>query len=202
MVKLNRIYTRTGDDGSTGLADGSRTPKTSTRVAAYGTCDEANSALGLARLHASGEALEIITRIQNDLFDVGADLATPQMPWEGPDFGPNGIPAEWQPLRTAQSQIDRLEAEIDAMNADLQPLSSFILPGGTPLSAHLHMARTIVRRAEREAVAAAAEAPVNRAAIHYLNRLSDHLFVMARHANRPGSGGGEGDLLWVPARNR
>jgi cob(I)alamin adenosyltransferase len=203
MVKLNRIYTRTGDDGSTGLADGSRTPKTSARVAAYGTCDEANSALGLARLHASGEALEIITRIQNDLFDVGADLATPQMPWEGPDFGPNGIAAEWQPLRTAQSQVDRLEAEIDAMNAELQPLSSFILPGGTPLSAHLHMARTIVRRAEREAVAAAAEAPVNRAAIHYLNRLSDHLFVMARHANRPESqGGGEGDLLWVPARNR
>jgi cob(I)alamin adenosyltransferase len=206
MVKLNRIYTRTGDDGSTGLADGSRIAKTAARVAAYGTCDEANSALGLARLHATGADLEILTRIQNDLFDVGADLATPQMPWEGPDFGPNGKPADWQPLRTHQVQIDRLEAEIDAMNAELEPLSSFILPGGTPLSAHLHVARTIVRRAEREAVAAAAEAAVNPAAIHYLNRLSDHLFVMARHANRPlppgQAGGGEGDLLWVPAQNR
>lgn len=201
MVKLNRIYTRTGDDGTTGLADGTRIAKTAARVAAYGTCDEANSALGLARLSADAAKIAVIERIQNDLFDVGADLATPRMPWEGEDFGPNGMAAEWQPLRTAQSQVDRLEAEIDAMNAALDPLSSFILPGGTTVSAHLHVARTIVRRAEREAVAAAAEAAVNPVAIHYLNRLSDHLFVMARHANRL-EGGGEGDILWVPARNR
>lgn len=197
MVKLNKIYTRTGDDGTTGLADGSRLPKSALRVAAYGTTDEANSALGLARLHAEGGYLDILARIQNDLFDVGADLATPQMPWEGDDFGPNGTAAPWQPLRTSASQVTRLEAEIDAMNADLAPLGSFILPGGTPLSAHLHMARTIVRRAEREAVAAAAEAAVNAHAIHFLNRLSDHLFVMARHANRAA-----GDPLWVPAANR
>lgn len=201
MVKLNRIYTRTGDDGTTGLADGSRTPKTAARVASYGTADEANSVLGLARLHAADEALAIISRIQNDLFDVGADLATPQMPWEGADFGPNGVAADWPTLRTHQAQIDRLEAEIDAMNADLAPLSSFILPGGTPLSAHLHLARTIVRRAERDAVAAAAQAAINPLAIHYLNRLSDHLFVMSRHVNRPELGG-TGDLLWVPAQNR
>ncbi len=196
MVKLNRIYTRTGDDGTTGLVDGSRVSKSCPRVAAYGTTDEANSALGVARLHATGDPLAMIIRIQNDLFDVGADLATPGNDWEA------GAPQpEWPPLRIVQSQIDRLEAEIDAMNADLQPLNSFILPGGTPLSAHLHVARTIIRRAEREAVAAAADGPVNPAAIHYLNRLSDHLFVMARHANRP-EVGGEGDPLWVPAQNR
>ncbi len=196
MVKLNRIYTRTGDDGTTGLVDGSRVSKSCSRVAAYGTTDEANSALGVARLHAAGDQLATIIRIQNDLFDVGADLATP-----GDDWRPGALQPEWPPLRVVRSQIDRLEAEIDAMNAELQPLNSFILPGGTPLSAHLHVARTIVRRAEREAVAAAAEAPVNPAAIHYLNRLSDHLFVMARHANRP-EGGGKGDPLWVPAQNR
>ncbi len=196
MVKLNRIYTRTGDDGTTGLVDGSRVSKSCPRVAAYGTTDEANSALGVARLHASADHLAMIVRIQNDLFDVGADLATP-----GDDWNPGAPQPEWPPLRIVQSQIDRLEAEIDGMNADLEPLNSFILPGGTPLSAFLHVARTIVRRAEREAVAAAADAPVNPAAIHYLNRLSDHLFVMARHANRP-ERGGEGDPLWVPAQNR
>lgn len=196
MVKLNRIYTRTGDDGTTGLVDGSRVSKSCPRVAAYGTTDEANSALGVARLHAADAHLAMIIRIQNDLFDVGADLATPGNDWEA------GAPQpEWPPLRVVQSQVDRLEAEIDAMNADLEALNSFILPGGTPLSAHLHVARTIVRRAEREAVAAAAQGPVNPAAIHYLNRLSDHLFVMARHANRP-QAGGEGDPLWVPAQNR
>jgi cob(I)alamin adenosyltransferase len=196
MVKLNRIYTRTGDDGTTGLVDGSRVSKSCPRVAAYGTTDEANSALGVARLHATADHLAMIIRVQNDLFDVGADLATP-----GEDWLPGAPQPEWPPLRVVPSQVARLETEIDAMNADLQPLNSFILPGGTPLSAHLHVARTIVRRAEREAVAAAAEAPVNPAAIHYLNRLSDHLFVMARHANRL-EGGGEGDPLWVPAQNR
>ncbi len=197
MVKLNKIYTRTGDDGTTGLADGSRLSKSAMRVAAYGSCDEANSALGIARLHATGDYLSIIGRIQNDLFDVGADLSTPQMPWEADDFGPNDQKAEWQPLRTSARQVTRLEEEIDAMNADLSPLRSFILPGGTPLAAHLHLARTIVRRAEREAVAAAADAHINAHAIHFLNRLSDHLFVMARHANLA-----VGDPLWVPAANR
>lgn len=201
MVKLNRIYTRTGDDGTTGLADGSRLAKDEPRVAAYGTCDEANSALGLARLHASGDVLDMITRIQNDLFDVGADLATPRMPWEGDDFGPNGTPAEWPTLRASAAQVVRLETEIDAMNAALAPLTSFILPGGTALSVALHVARTIVRRAERDTVAAARTVALNPHALHYLNRLSDHLFVLARHANRPDAGG-EGDLLWVPALNR
>jgi cob(I)alamin adenosyltransferase len=201
LVKLNRIYTRTGDDGSTGLADGSRVPKDSPRIAATGSCDEANSALGLARLHATGEALAMLARIQNDLFDVGADLATPRMPWEGTDFGPNDVKPEWSPLRTAPTQVARLEAEIDSMNADLAPLSSFILPGGTPLSAALHLARATVRRAERDAVSAARLDALNPHALHYLNRLSDHLFVFARIANRAEIGG-EGDILWVPAANR
>jgi len=196
MVKLNRIYTRTGDDGTTGLVDGSRLRKDCARVAAYGTTDEANSALGVARLHVTEPHAAMILRIQNDLFDVGADLATP-----GDDFLPDGTKPEWEPLRIVQSQIDRLEAEIDSMNADLKALESFILPGGTPASAHLHVARTIVRRAEREAITAAADNVINPLAIHYLNRLSDHLFVMARHANRPESGG-SGDILWVPAANR
>jgi cob(I)alamin adenosyltransferase len=201
MVKLNRIYTRTGDDGSTGLADGSRLSKADARVAAYGTTDEANAALGLAALVASAPYAEMIARIQNDLFDVGADLATPRLGWEGPDFAPNGAEAAWQPLRTAATQVERLEAEIDELNAGLAALNSFILPGGTELAARLHVARTIVRRAEREAVAAAACADINPIAIRYLNRLSDLLFVMARHANRPESGGA-GDVLWVPAANR
>ena len=196
MVKLNKIYTRTGDDGTTGLVGGARLRKDSARVSAYGTVDEANSILGLARLQAQGDGLAILGRIQNDLFDLGADLATP-----GEDFRPGAPQPEWPPLRIVQSQVDRLEAEIDAMNAELAPLNSFILPGGTPLSAHLLVARTIVRRAERDAVTAAAHEPINPAAITYLNRLSDHLFVMARHSNRVETGG-EGDILWVPAANR
>jgi len=192
MVKLNRIYTRTGDDGSTGLADGSRLRKDAARVSAYGSTDEAMSSIGVARLHAGEPYAAMLTRIQNDLFDVGADLATP-----GDDFADGGTKPEWEPLRTVQSQIDRLEIEIDQMNADLAPLNSFILPGGTALSAHLHVARTVTRRAERDAVTAAAQTLINPLAIRFLNRLSDHLFVMARHANRE-----VGDILWVPAANR
>lgn len=189
MVKLNRIYTRTGDDGTTGLADGSRLAKDAARVAAYGTVDEANSAIGVARLHAEGPHQEMLMRVQNDLFDLGADLSTPEEP-EG-----------WQALRIVGSQVARLEAEIDAMNAALAPLNSFVLPAGTALAAHLHVARTVVRRAERAGVTAAAQTRVNPLALHYLNRLSDHLFVMARHANLPAHGG-SGDVLWVPAANR
>ena len=187
MVRLNRIYTRTGDDGTTGLADGGRRAKDDARVAAYGTVDEANSVIGLVRLHTAGADLDrALARIQNDLFDVGADLATP-----GDDFGP-----ETKSLRATDGQVARLEAEIDAMNADLAPLTSFILPGGTAAAAYLHLARTTVRRAERLAVTAARTEPVNPAAIRYLNRLSDHLFVAARVAN-PG-----GDILWVPGASR
>jgi len=183
MVKLNKIYTRTGDDGTTGLADGSRVSKTSLRVASYGSCDEANSVIGLARLSTAGDVDAMLARIQNELFDVGADLATP----EGP---------EWA-LRATQAQVDRLETEIDAMNADLAPLNSFILPGGTPASAWLHLARTVVRRAEREAVAANITEPISPLAIAYLNRLSDHLFVLARSENAS-----NGDILWVPGASR
>jgi len=186
MVKLNRIYTRTGDDGTTGLADGGRRPKDDDRIAAYGTVDEANSVIGLARLHADGPLDLMLARIQNDLFDVGADLATP-----GDDFGPDS-----KSLRATPAQVARLEAEIDAMNADLAPLTSFILPGGTPAAAYLHLARTVVRRAERRAVTAARAEPVNGYAIQYLNRLSDYLFVAARAANP------RGDVLWVPGATR
>ncbi len=196
MVKLNKIYTRTGDDGTTGLVGGVRVPKHDARVAAYGTIEEANSVLGIACLHAKGEALAMIRRMQNDLFDVGADLASP-----GDDFLPGAAQPPYPMLRAVQSQVDRLEAEIDAMNAALAHLKSFILPGGTALSAHLHLARTVLRRAEREAVAAAANAVLNPVAIRYLNRASDHLFVLARHENRAESGG-DGDILWVPAANR
>jgi len=186
MVKLNRIYTRTGDDGSTGLASGDRRQKDDARVAAYGTVDEANSVIGLARLHAEPALDAMLAAIQNDLFDVGADLATP-----GDDFGPDSAS-----LRATPAQVARLEAEIDAMNATLSPLTSFILPGGTAAAAALHLARTVVRRAERLCVTAARAEPVNPAAIQYLNRLSDHLFVAARVAN-PG-----GDVLWVPGASR
>jgi cob(I)alamin adenosyltransferase len=192
MVKLNKIYTRTGDDGSTGLADGSRRRKDAARIAAYGSTDEAMSAIGIARLHGSAEQDAMLARIQNDLFDVGADLATP-----GDDFLPGGSQPEWPPLRAVQPQIDRLEAEIDAMNAVLEPLNSFILPGGSAFAAHVHLARAITRRAERDAVTAAALEPINPLALKYLNRLSDHLFVLARHANRH-----TGDPLWVPGKNR
>lgn len=185
MVKLNRIYTRTGDDGTTGLADGARRAKDDARIAAYGTVDEANAVIGIVRLHTSGDLDAMLARIQNDLFDVGADLATPGD--DGPD-GPN--------LRATPGQVTRLETEIDAMNAGLTPLKSFILPGGSAAAAYLHLARTVVRRAERLAVTAAAAEPVNIHAVHYLNRLSDHLFVAGRVAN-PG-----GDVLWVPGASR
>ncbi len=188
MVKLNKIYTRTGDDGTTGLVDGSRRPKHALRIDAYGTVDEANSVIGMARLHLSDAEDAMLSRIQNDLFDLGADLATP-----GDDFAPAAMA-----LRITQPQIDRLEGEIDAMNATLAPLTSFILPGGTPGAAYLHLARCTVRRAERIAVAAADEEAINPLAITYLNRLSDHLFVMARAVNAAGTG----DVLWVPGGNR
>lgn len=187
MVKLNRIYTRTGDDGTTGLVDGSRRPKDAARIAAYGTVDEANSVIGMARLTAEPDHDAMLARIQNDLFDVGADLATP-----GDDFAPTAMS-----LRATATQVTRLETEIDAMNASLSPLTSFILPGGSPTSAALHLARTTVRRAERHAVTAARDEPVNPLAIEYLNRLSDHLFVLARAANRT-----NGDVLWVPGAGR
>ncbi len=187
MVKLTRIYTRGGDAGATSLGDGSRVPKHDLRVGAYGTVDEANAVIGMARLHAKGEADAMLARIQNDLFDLGADLCTPIE--ESPKY---------PPLRIAQAQVDRLEREIDAMNARLAALNSFILPGGSALAAHLHLGRTVVRRAERLITELAAAEPVNPAAIRYANRLSDHLFVLARHANDDGGA----DVLWVPGANR
>lgn len=189
MVVLNRIYTRTGDAGDTALSDGSRVPKHDPRVEAYGTVDETNAALGLARLHADGEMAARLAVIQNDLFDLGADLSRPQMDRDGD--------APYRVLRIVQSQVDRLETEIDAMNAALSPLRSFILPGGTALAAHLHLCRTIARRAERRATELAAGGDVNPAAVRYLNRLSDWLFVAARVAN-----GADGDVLWVPGASR
>ena len=183
MVKLNKIYTKTGDDGTTGLVDGSRVPKHDPRMAAIGDVDEANSLIGIAAVHASSEMLKSLRTIQNDMFDLGADIATP----EG-NFG-------WEPLRIVPAQVLRLEAEIDRMNAGLTPLNSFILPGGSGLAAHLHVARAAVRRAERSAVAATG---LNPQALAYLNRLSDHLFTMARVAN----GNGADDILWVPGASR
>jgi cob(I)alamin adenosyltransferase len=192
MVTLTRIYTRAGDDGHTALVDGQRRPKHDLRIEAYGTVDETNACVGLARLHTGGdpEADGMLARIQNDLFDLGADLATPQKPGE----------AGRDALRIIDSQVERLEREIDAMNEALSPLRSFVLPGGSPASAHLHLARTVCRRAER-LVVALAERPdeaVSPAAIRYLNRLSDHLFVASRHVNE----GGRADVLWVPGQNR
>lgn len=186
MVRLTRIYTRGGDQGETSLGDGTRVPKQSLRVEAYGTVDEANAAIGLARLHAESDALAMLARIQHDLFDLGADLCTPET-------GQHGQPA----LRIVPAQTDRLEREIDTMNADLPALDSFILPGGTPLAATLHLARTITRRAERLVAALAVAETVNPEAVKYLNRLSDHLFVLSRVANRPA-----GDILWQPGANR
>ena len=185
MVRLTRIYTRGGDKGETSLGDGSRVAKQSLRVAAFGTVDEANAALGLARLHAEGEVDLALARVQNDLFDLGADLSTPEGSREGA-------------LRILAAQVERLEREIDAWNTRLSPLDSIVLPGGTPLSAHLHLARTIVRRAERLAAALAASEPVNPEALKYLNRLSDHLFVLSRHGND----GGALDILWRPGAHR
>ena len=190
MVVLNRIYTRTGDSGETALGDGRRVPKHATRVESYGTVDELNATLGLARLQAEGLTDAALARVQNDLFDLGADLATP-------DFE-NDAAAPRPRLRIIAAQVDRLESEIDAMNAGLSPLRSFVLPGGTPLAAHLHVARTVCRRAERISVALAGAEPVNPQAVRYLNRLSDWLFVAARVAND----GGDADVLWVPGATR
>ena len=188
MVKLNKIYTRTGDDGTTGLAAGPRRPKHDLRIETFGTVDETNAALGLARLHAAGDPLdEILARVQNELFDLGADLATPD---DGSDLG-------YEPLRIVESQVERLERDIDELNARLEPLKSFVLPAGTPLSANLHMARTIARRAERLATALGEREPVSGAARRYLNRLSDLLFVSARVANLA-----VGDVLWAPGKTR
>jgi len=186
MVKLNKIYTKTGDSGETGLSDGSRVAKTAARIEAIGAVDETNSAIGIARLDTEGDLDAMLGRIQNDLFDLGADLSMP------------GMERSETTLRIVPPQVERLEREIDAMNADLEPLRSFVLPGGTALAAHLHLARAIARRAERAIAALAAEEPVNSAALHYANRLSDHLFVMARHANKDGMG----DVLWIPGKNR
>ncbi|KAF0675563.1 cob(I)yrinic acid a,c-diamide adenosyltransferase [Profundibacterium mesophilum] len=190
MVVLNKIYTRGGDAGDTALGNGARVAKHDARVEAYGTVDETNSLVGIARLHASGEMDAALAAIQNDLFDLGADLCRPDIA--------SDAEAEYPPLRIAQSQVDRLEREIDAMNGALAPLRSFILPGGSALSAHLHQCRTVSRRAERLTVALAAGQDVNPAAIRYLNRLSDWCFVAARAANN----GGADDVLWVPGNNR
>ncbi len=189
MVVLNRIYTRTGDAGTTALGDGARVPKHAPRVEAYGTVDEADACLGLARLHATGEMDAALGRIQNDLFDLGADLCVPEA---------EGEATKHPPLRIVEAQVERLEAEIDEMNARLSPLRSFILPGGTPLAAHLHLCRTVSRRAERLTTELAASEPVNPAALRYLNRLSDWFFVAARAANDDGAL----DVLWVPGANR
>ena len=187
MVKLTRIYTRGGDKGQTSLVDGKRVPKHAPRVAAYGAVDEANAVIGLARLHAADAIDHMLGRIQNDLFDVGADLATPHA----------GRKAKGA-LRVVAAQTVRLEREIDALNSELEPLKSFVLPGGTPLAAALHLARTAVRRAERAVAALGAKERLNPEALKYLNRLSDHLFVLARHANDKG----RADVLWRPGANR
>jgi cob(I)alamin adenosyltransferase len=193
MVVLNKIYTRTGDGGDTGLATGERMKKYAPRVEAYGEVDETNACIGLVRLHTAGDATldPILARIQNELFDLGADLATPER--EGKALG-------WEPLRIVQSQIDRLEQDIDQLNAELAPLTSFILPGGTPAAASLHLARTVCRRAERVATRLSDQDDerVGAAALKYLNRLSDLLFVMARYTN----GKGAAEVLWTPGATR
>jgi cob(I)alamin adenosyltransferase len=190
MVVLNRIYTRTGDDGTTALGSGERRPKHDLRIAAYGTVDETNAAIGVVRLHLKDQRdLDaMLGRIQNDLFDLGADLAVPQR--EG----------KAERLRVLSSQVERLERDIDTLNAALSPLTSFVLPGGTPAAAYLHLSRTICRRAERIMVELAAkpDEPVGDAAIQYINRLSDFLFVASRSVNDNGAG----DVLWVPGQNR
>ncbi|MEO1093097.1 MAG: cob(I)yrinic acid a,c-diamide adenosyltransferase [Pseudomonadota bacterium] len=188
MVTLNQIYTRGGDGGKTSLGDGSRVLKFSPRVEAYGTVDEANATLGLARLHLEGEVDAQLGRVQNDLFDLGADLCRP---------GEDGEVDDGR-LRVTPGQVERLEREIDGLNEALQPLSSFVLPGGTPAAAYLHLARTITRRAERLVVELADQETVSPVAIHYLNRLSDYLFVAARFVNDRGAL----DVLWVPGAHR
>ena len=194
MVRLTKIYTRTGDRGETGLVDGSRLSKSAPRMAAIGDVDELNSAIGVALTHALPEdARAQLGRIQNELFDLGADFATP-----GPDYAPSEMS-----LRIVPSQVERLEAEIDAMNADLESLRSFILPGGDPGAAAIHLARAICRRAERSAVTADADVGLNPTGLAYINRLSDHLFVLARWLNRAGPGlDGSGDILWKPGATR
>jgi cob(I)alamin adenosyltransferase len=187
MVRLTKIYTRGGDQGETSLGDGARVPKHAARVAAYGTVDEANAAIGLARLRTQGAADAMLARIQNDLFDLGADLCRPGLPAPGD-----------KALRVVQTQIDRLEREIDAMNAKMKPLDSFVLPGGSAAAAYLHLARTVIRRAERLITELAMSEPVNPLAVAYANRVSDHLFVLARHLNDDGGK----DVLWVPGQNR
>lgn len=187
MVRLTRIYTRGGDAGRTSLGDGSRVAKQSLRVEAFGTVDEANAAIGLARLHATSDADAMLARIQNDLFDLGADLCTPET-------GRRAAGA----LRLVAAQVERLEAEIDAMNESLAPLDSFVLPGGSAAAAQLHVARTVTRRAERLVCALAAAEPVNPEAVKYLNRLSDHLFVLSRKLNDNGAR----DVLWRPGATR
>lgn len=193
MVKLNKIYTRTGDDGTTGLGTGERRLKSDLRVEAYGTVDEANACIGLARLHTGAEHRAIdamLSRIQNDLFDLGADLAVPD----------DGKPLDYEPLRIVAAQTDRVEHDIDLINKDLQPLKSFVLNGGAPAAAALHLARTVARRAERLMVALAQDRAehVNREALKYINRVSDFLFVAARAVND----NGKADVLWVPGKNR
>lgn len=192
MVKLNKIYTRTGDGGTTALVTGPRRWKHDLRVEAYGTIDETNSCVGMARLHTAGLPVldAMLLRIQNDLFDLGADLAAPE----------TGEALEYEPLRIVETQVDRVEQDIDRLNAELDPLRSFVLPGGTAASAHLHLARTVSRRAERQMVALSAieGETVGKPALKYINRLSDFLFVAARHANDTG----KSDILWVPGANR
>jgi cob(I)alamin adenosyltransferase len=195
MVILNKIYTKTGDDGTTALGNGERRPKFDLRVDAYGTVDEANACIGLARLHLRGSDSanavavdETLARVQNDLFDLGADLATPDM----------GEKLEYEPLRVMQSQVEALEKAIDALNKGLKPLRSFVLPGGSAASAHLHMARTVARRAERLIVELSHAEEIAKPCILYMNRLSDYLFVASRALND----NGEADVLWVPGKNR
>ena len=197
MVRLNRIYTRTGDNGTTGLGDGTRVSKDDIRVEAFGTVDEANACIGLARQHLQNhpEIDEMLDRIQNDLFDLGAELASPD----------GDKPFEWEPLRVTQAQVDRVEQETDKLNADLGPLRSFVLPGGTATAAYLHLARTVSRRAERMMVELA-QTPSERVAgpaLKYINRLSDFFFVASRYLNARSAGQGKaGDVLWVPGQNR
>jgi cob(I)alamin adenosyltransferase len=193
MVVLSKIYTRTGDKGTTALGSGERVPKHALRIAAYGTVDETNASIGMVRVHLGDTEPKLDTmlvRIQNDLFDLGADLCVPD----------RGEKLEYEPLRVTDAQVKRLEQEIDEMNAELKPLRSFVLPGGTPAAAALHMARTISRRAERLMVELAADAnePVGAAALKYINRLSDYLFVASRFVNHHATG----DVLWVPGQNR
>lgn len=191
MVRLTRIYTRGGDRGMTSLGDGARVVKHDPRVTAYGAVDEANAAIGVARLHADERTDAILARVQNDLFDLGADLCRPER-------GPESDSGKTTPLRISAGQVERLEEEIDAVNAKLAPLESFVLPGGTAAAAALHLARAIARRAERDMTSLAAVEPVNDEALRYINRLSDLLFVLARAANNDGAS----DVLWQPGAHR